>query len=90
MQTAQLHKSPVTQNTVGNQAQWDDRKSRSDLFFSSQNTDLQKANQPTKTKAKNTRTTKHPNQNNETNPSKIPQKLKQTKSSQAKVILNNF
>lgn len=61
MQTAQWHTS--TQNTAGNQAEWDSRKARSDLFFSPQNAHFQKTNQPNKIKAKSKKPTKHPNQN---------------------------
>lgn len=82
MQIAQWHKS-----TVGNQSvvEWDSRKSRADLFFSPQNAHFQKTNQPKpKQKALN-----QPKQTKNL-PQNPTETEKKGKSSQAKVILNNF
>lgn len=77
MQTTQWHKS--TQNTVGNQVEWDSRKSRSDLFFSPENAHFQK-NQPTKTKAKSKKPTKTNKQTNlPQNPTETEKKANQAK-----------
>lgn len=82
---AKCHKS--TQNTAGNQAEWDRRKSRSDLFFSPQNAHFQKTNQPKpKQKAKN----QQPKPTNKQISPQNPTETEKTKSSQAKVTLNNF